>query len=110
MANKKQSKVTAELIPDYDIVIVRELQEQERITEGGIIVPEMANDEENQVKSGIVISIGPNSNPNRPFLHKIGDQISFGFYNGRNVIFNTKNYTALRHLDVLFGVRYENEQ
>lgn len=99
----KQVKKIKEYVlqPDYDTVIVDELT-MERVSSGGIIIPEVvdAQDEED-IKSGYIVAIGPNSNPNRPFLFKKGDLISFGHYNGRRINLNGKQYIILRHLDVL---------
>ena len=110
MANKKTqpAKSTKKVLkkeyilkPDYDTVIVEELT-HERISAGGILIPETVDaQEEEDVRSGYVVAIGPNSNPNRPFLFSKGDLITFGIYNGRRLRLNGKDYLVLRHLDVL---------
>jgi chaperonin GroES len=114
MANKAQTKKQVKkeepkqqfsFIPDYDSVLVEEVLDQERISAGGIVIPESVEDQDEDVRHGIIINVGPSSNPNRPFLHAVGDLIVFGYYNGRNVKFNGKELRIVRHLDILGSIK-----
>lgn len=115
MANKTQvkkaikkdepKKVDFKFIPDYDSVLVEEVADKERISAGGIVIPEVVEDQDNDVRHGNIIHVGPSSNPNRPFLHGVGDLVVFGYYNGRHVKFNGREYVIVRHLDILGSIK-----
>jgi co-chaperonin GroES (HSP10) len=104
---KKATKLQTtqrELVADYDTLVLQELPRQE-MSSGGIYIPESVDPEEAEdIRSGIVYLIGPSSNPNRPFRFNIGDQVSFGKYQGRQFAFEGQDYILVRHLDLLMGI------
>jgi co-chaperonin GroES (HSP10) len=114
MANKtskkteKVSKPEPFLEPDYDTVILDEIVGNEdglfTLKEGSNIwIPNAAAiEEEDGLRSGYIVAIGPSSNPNRPFLHSKGDLVTFGAYTGRTVKIKETEYVVIRHLDILF--------
>lgn len=104
-ATKKTEKVQKPepyLQPDYDTVIMDEIL-PDRITAGGIYIPDTVSiEDEDGLRSGYIISVGPASNPDRPFLFNVGDVVSFGHYAGRTIKLKNKEYVVVRHLDLLF--------
>jgi co-chaperonin GroES (HSP10) len=103
-AKAQEPKVKRELVADYDTLILTELPRQE-MSSGGIYIPESVDPEEAEdIRSGIIIEIGPSSNPNRPFRFKVGDQVSWGKYQGRKFAYEGVDYLLCRHLDLLMGI------
>jgi co-chaperonin GroES (HSP10) len=91
------------LVADYDTVIARPVPKAEK-SHGGIYIPQSVDQEKMEdIRHATIILVGPNSNPNRPFIFNIGDIISHGEYTGRRFIYEGEELVVMKHLDVLMG-------
>ncbi len=82
--------------PLHDRVVVFP-DEPEKKTEGGIIIPDTAQE---KPRTGVVVASGPGlkdlSNETKP-----GDRIFFGKYAGSELEYDGKQYIIMRESDVL---------
>ena len=87
--------------PLHDRVIIKRLEE-ERTTQGGIIIPDTAT--EKPIK-GKVIAVGKGkileNGEVRPLDVKVGDNILFGKYSGTEVKVNGDELLVMREEDVM---------
>jgi chaperonin GroES len=87
--------------PLHDRVIIKRLEE-ERTTQGGIIIPDTAA--EKPIK-GKVIAVGKGkileSGEVRPLDVKVGDNILFGKYSGTEVKVDGEDLLVMREEDVM---------
>ena len=87
--------------PLHDRILVRRLEE-ERVSEGGIVIPDSATEKPDQ---GEVIAAGngkiKEDGSVRPLDVKIGDRILFGKYSGTNVKFQGEELLVMREDDVM---------
>jgi chaperonin GroES len=93
------------LQPLYDRVVIKRMEE-ERLSAGGIVIPDTAT--EKPIK-GEVIAVGegkPLDNGQvRPLKVKKGDTVLFGKYSGTEVKLNGTEYLVVREEDIfaVFG-------
>ena len=92
----------AKIRPLRDRVVVKRT-EDERTSQGGIVIPDTANSEKPTrgevcfIGSGEVLKDGKI----RPLEVKVGDKILFGKYSGTEVKIDNKEYVIMREEDIL---------
>lgn len=88
--------------PLNDRVIVEPIEQKEKTTPGGIVLPESAQEKPQLAK---VVAVGPgkigDDNKRVPLEVKIGDQIFHSRYGGTPVKYEGKEYIILREEDIL---------
>jgi len=88
--------------PLHDRVIVRR-QEEERVTAGGIVIPDNANKE--KPVQGEVLAVGKgkilDNGDVRPMDVKVGDKVLFGKYSGTEVKIGGQEVLVLREEDIM---------
>jgi chaperonin GroES len=97
-------KMTANVTPLHDRVLVRRLEEKET-AKGGIIIPDTAKE---KPQEGEVIAAGAgklNEKGRRIALDvKAGDRILFGKYTGNDITIDGQEYLILREEEILAKV------
>ena len=86
--------------PLHDRVIIKRLEEEEKI-KGGIIIPDTAKE---KPQEGRVIAVGPGKHEDGkliPMDVKEGDKILFGKYSGAEIKLNGEEHLILREDDIL---------
>ena len=88
--------------PLHDRVIIKRLEE-ERTSQGGIVIPDTANTE--KPTRGEVAFVGPGKilkdGSLRPLDVKTGDKVLFAKYSGTEVKIDKKEYVIMREEDIL---------
>lgn len=91
------------LTPLDDRVLVHIENPTERVTAGGLFIPDTAQVEGNN--RGIVVSVGPGHRDAkgrfRPIELKVGDQVLFAQFSGTEIELENQNFKILRETDVL---------
>ena len=85
--------------PLHDIVVVERIDE--RITSGGIVIPDTAGD---KPQRGIVKAVGKGKLENGNLIKlevKIGDEVLFGKYSGTDVNILGKQFLVMREDDIM---------
>jgi chaperonin GroES len=81
---------------------VKRLEEAEKTSPGGIIIPETAKE---KPQEGEVVAVGPGKvledGKNQPMNVKAGDRILFGKYAGTEVKIDDQDYLIMREDDIL---------
>jgi chaperonin GroES len=98
-----QTKMTVNIAPLHDRVLVRRLEEKET-AKGGIIIPDTAKEKPHE---GEVIAIGAGKMEKGhrvPLDVKIGDRILFGKYTGNDITIDDQEYLILREEEILVKV------
>ncbi|MCX7946904.1 MAG: co-chaperone GroES [Hydrogenophilus sp.] len=89
------------LRPLYDRVVIRRLEE-ERVSAGGIVIPDTAAEKPSQ---GEVVAVGKgkvlDNGEVRPLEVKVGDKVLFGKYSGTEVKVGEEKLLVLREDDIL---------
>ena len=87
--------------PLHDRVIVKRLEE-ERVSAGGIVIPDSAAEKPIQ---GKVVAVGKGKiledGNVRPLDVKVGDKILFGKYSGSEIKLNGEEHLIMREEDIL---------
>ena len=88
--------------PLYDRVVVQRLEE-ERTSQGGIVIPDSATEKPN---FGKVLEVGPgkvdkHGKPERPLTVKKGDKILFGKYAGTEIKVQGEDLIVMREDDIM---------
>jgi chaperonin GroES len=94
------NKMTVNITPLHDRVIVRRLEEKET-AKGGIIIPDTAKEKPHE---GEVIAIGAGKlekGHRIPLDVKVGDRILFGKYTGNDIKIEDREYLILREEEIL---------
>ena len=102
-SNGGQRKITVNITPLHDRVLVRRLEEKET-AKGGIIIPDTAKEKPHE---GEVIAIGAGKmekGQRVPLDVKIGDRILFGKYTGNDIKIDDQEYLILREEEILVKV------
>jgi chaperonin GroES len=98
------SKMTVNVTPLHDRVLVRRLEEKET-AKGGIIIPDTAKE---KPQEGEVIAVGAgklNDEAKRiPLDVRPGDRILFGKYTGNDIKLDEQEYLILREEEILAKV------
>ncbi len=101
--HKKKSDWAKILTPLDDRILVQIDETRERVTAGGLIIPDTAEVEGNH--RGLVVSVGPGHRGKkghfRPLELKVGDQVLFGQYSGTEIELEKQKFKILRETDVL---------
>ncbi|QQG47001.1 MAG: co-chaperone GroES [Candidatus Azosocius agrarius] len=85
--------------PLYDRVVVERMDE--RITSGGIVIPDTVGD---KPQRGIVRAVGKGKLENGILIKlevKIGDEVLFGKYSGTDVQISGKQFLVMREDDIM---------
>lgn len=89
------------LRPLYDRVVIRRLEE-ERISAGGIVIPDTAAEKPIQ---GEVVAVGKgkvlDNGEVRPLEVKVGDKVLFGKYSGTEVKVGDEKLLVMREDDIM---------
>lgn len=87
--------------PLQDRVVVYRLEDKERTSAGGIVIPDSAAEKPSE---GKIVAVGPGKFENgevRPLSVKVGDCILFGKYAGTEVKVGGKEYVVMREDDIM---------
>ena len=88
--------------PLHDRVLVKRLEDQEKKSAGGIIIPDTAKE---KPQEGKVIAVGDGkimeNGAKQPMNVKAGDRILFGKYSGTEVKIDNEDYLIMREDDIL---------
>src|SRR5690349_12825990 len=87
--------------PLQDRVIVKRVEEQEKRSTGGIIIPDTAKE---KPQEGKVVAVGPGRREDGKVLNldvKVGDRILFGKYSGTEIKLDGEEHLILREEDIL---------
>jgi chaperonin GroES len=93
-------KMTVQITPLHDRVLVRRLEEKET-AKGGIIIPDTAKE---KPQEGEVIAVGAGKiekGQRVPVDVKAGDRILFGKYTGNDITMDGQEYLILREEEIL---------
>jgi chaperonin GroES len=94
------TKMTVNIMPLHDRVLVRRL-EQKETAKGGIIIPDTAK-EKPQEAEVIAVGAGKLEKGHRvPLDVKAGDRILFGKYTGSDITIDGQEYLILREEEIL---------
>ncbi len=89
--------------PLHDRVVVRRMEE-ERMSAGGIVIPDAATEKPSK---GEVVAVGPGKRLDNGQVAelgvKVGDKVLFGKYSGTEIKIDGKEYVVLREED-LFAI------
>ena len=87
--------------PLHDRVVIKRMEE-ERLSSGGIVIPDSAT--EKPIR-GIVISVGKGkvseSGELRPLDVKTGDEVLFGKYSGTEIKIDGEDFLVMREDDIV---------
>ncbi|MDC0434646.1 co-chaperone GroES [bacterium] len=87
--------------PLHDRVVIKRMEE-ERLSSGGIVIPDSAT--EKPIR-GIVISVGKGkvseSGELRPLDVKAGDEVLFGKYSGTEIKIDSEDFLVMREDDIV---------
>jgi chaperonin GroES len=96
--------MTVNVTPLYDRVLVRRLEEEDRM--GGIIIPDTAKE---KPQEGEVIAVGSGRQDKKgvriPLDVKPGDRILFGKYTGNDIRIDDEEFLILREEDILAKIK-----
>jgi chaperonin GroES len=88
--------------PLHDRVLVKRLENEEKTSPGGIIIPDTAKE---KPQEGEVVAVGPGKTKDdgsvSPMNVKAGDRILFGKYSGTDVKIDDEDYLIMREDDIL---------
>jgi chaperonin GroES len=88
--------------PLSDRVLVKRLEEAEKTSPGGIIIPESAKE---KPQEGEIMAVGPGKMQENgtvlPMNVKAGDRVLFGKYAGTEVKIDNEDYLIMREDDIL---------
>jgi chaperonin GroES len=88
--------------PLHDRVLVKRIDQEEKKSAGGIIIPDTAKE---KPQEGEVVAVGPGKvledGKNQPMNVKAGDRILFGKYAGTEVKIDDQDYLIMREDDIL---------
>jgi chaperonin GroES len=97
------TKMTVNITPLHDRVLVRRL-EQKETAKGGIIIPDTAK-EKPQEAEVVAVGAGKLEKGHRvPLDVKAGDRILFGKYTGSDITIDGQEYLILREEEILAKV------
>jgi chaperonin GroES len=103
MNNVEARKMTINITPLHDRVLVRRLEEKET-AKGGIIIPDTAK-EKPQEAEVIAVGAGKMEKGHRvPLDVKVSDRVLFGKYTGSDIKIDDQEYLILREEEILAKV------
>lgn len=100
-------------IPMYERVLVRRY-EYEKVTAGGIVIPEKSQAQKSQQqKTGVVLAIGPGYRTHGgrlvPLRIRVGDIIYFSPFAGVEIPYEEESLVLMRE-DEILGIKEEAHQ
>jgi chaperonin GroES len=93
-------KISVSVVPLADRVVVKALEEAERMR-GGLYIPDTAKE---KPQEGEIIAVGPGrfeKDKRVPMDVKVGDKVLYGKYTGTEVTIDGEQFLILRESDVL---------
>lgn len=103
VAKKVEVDYTKAITPLADRLVIR-LVEGEKVTAGGLIIPDSVNTAIGYLK-GLVLAIGSGTKNKKGFVKpmdvKIGDTVLFSQYSGIKVNFNSEDLQIIKETDVM---------
>ena len=88
--------------PLSDRVLVKRLENEDKTSPGGIIIPDTAKE---KPQEGEVVAVGPgkalDDGKIQPMNVKTGDRVLFGKYSGTDVKIDGEDYLIMREDDIL---------
>jgi len=95
------------LIPQNDYILVEPIK-QEKVTKGGIYIPDTASEE--RPMRGKVIAVGPGKMNDKgermPISVKVGDEVIFKKYAPDEIKIDDKEYYFIKDDDILAVIEY----
>lgn len=92
------------VLPLYDRVLLKRLEEKGEVKRGGIIIPDTAKEKPQQ---GKVKAVGPgkrtDDGKNLPMNVKVGQVVLYGKYAGTEVKIDNEDYLIMSESDI-FGI------
>jgi chaperonin GroES len=92
----------AKLVPLYDRVVIRPVEEPEERTPSGIIIPDTAKEKPSE---GEVIAVGEGrlleNGEIKPLKVKVGDKVIYSKYAGNDIVVDGEDLIILREDDIL---------
>jgi co-chaperonin GroES (HSP10) len=116
MSKVPESEVITPVHPTADVVIVSEVNEEETMTPGGILVtPGDKGRNQNRAAYGRVVAVGPGKNEAEKsafgiglylrngvsYWLAVGDIVTFPGFAGHELVIRGRTYRALRESDIL---------
>lgn len=88
--------------PLHDRVLVKRIEQEEKKSSGGIIIPDTAKE---KPQEGEIVAVGPGKilegGNILPMNVKAGDRVLFGKYAGTDVKIDDQDYLIMREDDIL---------
>ena len=92
----------AKVVPLYDRVVVKPLEETAEKTPSGIIIPDTAKEKPSE---GEVIAVGEgkllDNGEIKPLKVKVGDKVIYSKYSGNDIVIDGEDLIILREDDIL---------
>ena len=89
--------------PLHDRVVIKKIEDAERKTAGGIVLPDSVQDKKGL--RGEVVAVGEgkllDNGTVRPLAIKVGDKVAYAEYSGRAVRYEDIEYQIVKEEDVL---------
>ena len=98
------------IVPTQDRMVVVPSEEVEKMTDGGLHIPDMAQE---KPVEGVIIAVGPGTVSAHtgeiiPIRHSKGQKVLYGKYAGTEIVHDGETLLILREPDI-FAVVVENE-
>jgi chaperonin GroES len=92
----------AKIVPLYDRVVVKPVEEAEERTPSGIIIPDTAKEKPSE---GEVVAVGEGrlleNGEIKPLKVKVGDKVIYSKYAGNDIVVDGEELIILREDDIL---------
>jgi chaperonin GroES len=92
----------AKIVPLYDRVVIKPVEEAEERTPSGIIIPDTAKEKPSE---GEVIAVGEGrlleNGEIKPLKVKVGDKVIYSKYAGNDIVVDGEELIILREDDIL---------
>jgi chaperonin GroES len=89
--------------PLYDRVVIKKIEDAERKTAGGIVLPDSVQDKKGL--RGEIVAVGEgkllDNGTVRPLAIKVGDKVAYAEYSGRAIRFDDVEYQIVKEEDIL---------
>ncbi len=92
----------AKVVPLYDRVVVKPIEEAAEKTPSGIIIPDTAKEKPSE---GEVVAVGEgkllDNGEIKPLKVKVGDKVIYSKYSGNDIVIDGEDLIILREDDIL---------
>jgi len=92
----------AKIVPLYDRVVIKPVEEAEERTPSGIIIPDTAKEKPSE---GEVVAVGEGrlleNGEIKPLKVKVGDKVIYSKYAGNDIVIDGEELIILREDDIL---------